>query len=169
MSTDLVPDPYPDITSVDWKQMDDDGKRAYWRERKLEWLSSDHATLAGFCRARSLEYSQYWTDGWVPEKEMIVQNAELMVSRMFEGQIADIVQLAYAAEHYAVAKLTEKLKKEGITLKVKDLVQIITTMRAIQGKPSTVESGKITSGKADGAGVQIFDIDGQHIKSDVDG
>lgn len=166
MSKELIADAgFPDISHIDWKSLEDEEKRAFWRERKLEWLSSDHSTISGFLTSRGLEYRQYWVDGWASEKEMIVHNAEIMISRMFEGQIADVMQLAYAAEHYAIAKLTEKLKKEGITLKVKDIVQIITVMRTIQGKPSSVESGKTSRQKSEDS-VQIFDIDGQHIKQD---
>ncbi len=162
--TSIFPDEnFPDISDVDWRSLPDEEKKAYWRERKLEFLASDHSTVAGFIRERGIDSNTYWQKGWFRDKELVIQNAEMMAMRQMTNQIADVIQLAYNVEGYAIMVLSKKLKQEQATMKVTDIIAIINMMRLLQGKPSSVETSRAQKTQEDN--VIVYDIDGQHVET----
>lgn len=155
---------YVNVSDVDWNALDPVKKRQFWRERKAEWLSSNHSSISAFLRSRGLENSQHWTKGWREEKDLVVRNAEMMVMRQTETYIADVIQLAYNTEAYAIASLAAKLKKEQQTMKVSDIIAIVHLMRMLQGKANSVETAR--SEKTAEDKVTVYDIDGQYVSTD---
>jgi hypothetical protein len=155
---------YPDISGIDWRSLDDVAKRTYWRERKMEFLASDHHTVKGFITERGVDENTYWQKGWVKEKAMVIRNAEMMASRQMSNQIADVIQLAYNVEGYAISVLANKLKKENSTMKVTDVIAIVNLMRLLQGKPSSVESARAKRDETND--LVVIDIDGRNVRDE---
>lgn len=135
---EYIDEGFVDISDIDWQNLMPEAKKAFWRERKMEYLASSHDKIATFLKSRGLEFQQYWTKGWAGEKEMVIKNAELMLYRQTEARISDVMQHAFSVEQYAAHVLTTKLQLEGKNMKVKDLIDIIHVMRLIQGKPNSI-------------------------------
>lgn len=138
MTREFRDEGFEDISDIDWRELMPEAKKAFWKERKAEYLVSEHDKIATFLKSRGLEFQQHWTKGWAQDKEMVMRNAELMLYRQTEARISDVMQHAFSVEQYAAHVLTTKLQNEGLTLKVKDLIDIIHVMRLIQGKPNTI-------------------------------
>lgn len=153
---------FPDISDIDWRTLPEEEKRTYWRERKMEFLASQHQTVAGFIRERGIDENTYWQAGWSKDKALVVSRAEMMANNQMSSAIADVIQLAYNVEEYAIAVLSKKLQEENSTMKVTDLVAIVNLMRLLQGKPSVVAAGK--EKREDSENLNIIDIDGNTVR-----